>query len=106
MKICFSYVYANCHINIMTSSIWRCLAPLILLYSSIVVADDAQSVLSTGAKNSNESLLWGPYRPNLYFGVRPRIPKSLVTGLLWAKIDDYTGIQQSKGLAMARQILF
>lgn len=26
------------------------------------------------------SLLWGAYRPNLYFGLRPRIPNSLMTG--------------------------
>ncbi|KAI5289259.1 Processing alpha glucosidase I, partial [Ascosphaera acerosa] len=42
---------------------------------------------------SNSSLLWGPYRPNLYFGVRPRIPRSLLTGLLWAKVDDYDNPQ-------------
>ena len=47
------------------------------------------------ARLSNESLLWGPYRPNLYFGVRPRIPKSLLTGLLWAKVDDFQNVQHS-----------
>lgn len=45
---------------------------------------------------NNQSLLWGPYRPNLYFGVRPRIPKSLATGLLWAKVDNYVEVQNSK----------
>ncbi|KAI1648099.1 glycoside hydrolase family 63 protein [Daldinia loculata] len=44
---------------------------------------------------NNQSLLWGPYRPNLYFGVRPRIPKSLATGLLWAKVDNYVEVQNS-----------
>ncbi|EEH33552.2 mannosyl-oligosaccharide glucosidase [Paracoccidioides lutzii Pb01] len=44
---------------------------------------------------SNESLLWGPYRPNLYFGVRPRIPQSLLMGLIWAKLDDFDTVQQS-----------
>lgn len=42
---------------------------------------------------SNSSLLWGPYRPNLYFGVRPRLPKSLTTGLLWANTDSYASAQ-------------
>ena len=56
---------------------------------------EAQEVLSDAARVSNESLLWGPYRPNLYFGVKPRIPKSLSTGLLWAKLDDYN-VQESK----------
>ncbi|KAI1104304.1 glycoside hydrolase family 63 protein [Jackrogersella minutella] len=44
---------------------------------------------------NNQSLLWGPYRPNLYFGVRPRIPKSVTTGLLWAKVDNYVDVQNS-----------
>lgn len=45
---------------------------------------------------NNQSLFWGPYRPNLYFGVRPRIPKSLVTALLWAKVDNFPHVQSSK----------
>ncbi|KAI1390938.1 glycoside hydrolase family 63 protein [Hypoxylon trugodes] len=44
---------------------------------------------------NNQSLLWGPYRPNLYFGVRPRVPKSLTTGLMWAKVDNYVDVQNS-----------
>ncbi|KAJ1896914.1 Processing alpha glucosidase I, partial [Coemansia sp. IMI 209127] len=28
-------------------------------------------------------LLWGTYRPNLYFGTRPRLPDSLLSGLMW-----------------------
>jgi len=47
-------------------------------------------------KATNDSLLWGPYRPNLYFGVRPRIPKSLMGGLLWSKVEDYSSVQNSK----------
>jgi mannosyl-oligosaccharide glucosidase len=50
-------------------------------------------------KASNESLLWGPYRPNLYFGVRPRIPKSLMGGLLWTRVEDHT-VQNSELLPM------
>lgn len=41
---------------------------------------------------SNDSLLWGPYRTSLYFGIRPRIPRSLLSGLMWYKVDDYNGI--------------
>lgn len=54
-----------------------------------------QAVLSDNTGPSNETLLWGPYRPNLYFGVRPRIPKSLTTGLLWAKVDSFQDVQNS-----------
>lgn len=65
---------------------------LLLLLSSFGNALDA---FAENAKLSNESLLWGPYRPNLYFGVRPRIPKSLITGLLWARVDSFESVQNS-----------
>lgn len=67
---------------------------LTLLQSlTVVTADTTQQVLTTGAANA--SLLWGPYRPNLYFGVRPRIPKSLLTGLMWWNGNDYSGAQNN-----------
>ncbi|KAK3112649.1 Processing alpha glucosidase I [Teratosphaeriaceae sp. CCFEE 6253] len=44
---------------------------------------------------SNASLLWGPYRPNLYFGLRPRLPKSLTTGLLWSRVEDFQSVQNN-----------
>ena len=75
---------------------WRFSALGILLsLLSLALGEAAQEVLAENAKLSNESLLWGPYRPNLYFGVRPRIPKSLTTGLLWAKVDAFQGVQNS-----------
>ena len=43
-----------------------------------------------------DSLLWGPYRPNLYFGIQPRIPESLSTALLWSRVDEYQTVQQSQ----------
>lgn len=55
----------------------------------------AQNGFTENAKLSNDSLLWGPYRPNLYFGIRPRLPKSLLTGLLWAKVDSFDAAQHS-----------
>lgn len=64
---------------------------LTLLQSLVLVAaDEAQQTVA-----SNDSLLWGPYRPNLYFGVRPRIPKSLLTGLMWVNGEDYAAAQNS-----------
>ncbi|XP_076909251.1 mannosyl-oligosaccharide glucosidase GCS1-like [Bidens hawaiensis] len=35
-----------------------------------------------------ESLYWGTYRPQVYFGVRARTPESLVVGLMWLGIKD------------------
>lgn len=79
---------------------WRFSAFGILLSLVYVVLgeDAAQHVHFENAKVSNDSLLWGPYRPNLYFGVRPRVPKSLMTGLVWAKVDSFQGVQNSMWL--------
>lgn len=44
------------------------------------------------AAASNSSLLWGPYRPNLYFGVKPKLPESLLTGLMWFNADNFNHI--------------
>lgn len=40
-----------------------------------------------------DDLLWGAYRPNLYVGLRPRLPKSLINGLMWYRSDDFRGVQ-------------
>ncbi|KAH8879617.1 glycoside hydrolase family 63 protein [Thozetella sp. PMI_491] len=59
-------------------------------------AAEGESILiSEAGRLNNQSLLWGPYRPNLYFGVRPRIPQSLMAALLWGKIETYDDFQQS-----------
>lgn len=31
----------------------------------------------------SQRMLWGSYRPGYYFGLRPRVPKSLVFGSMW-----------------------
>jgi mannosyl-oligosaccharide glucosidase len=71
---------------------------LLLLILSLC---DGQDAFADNAKLSNDSLLWGPYRPNLYFGVRPRLPKGLVTGLLWAKVDSFDSVQHSTAVYQA-----
>ncbi|WFD35622.1 mannosyl-oligosaccharide glucosidase [Malassezia cuniculi] len=40
--------------------------------------------------------LWGTYRPQLYFGMRPRLPQSLLTGLAWYSTQDYRGVEQMR----------
>ncbi|CAN8304148.1 unnamed protein product [Cochlearia groenlandica] len=35
-----------------------------------------------------ESLYWGTYRPQVYFGVRARTPQSIVAGLMWLVEKD------------------
>ncbi|KAF2837098.1 glycoside hydrolase family 63 protein [Patellaria atrata CBS 101060] len=58
------------------------------------ITDETESIESF-EKASNQSLLWGPYRPNLYFGLRPRIPKSLLLGLMWSRVEDYQTVQHN-----------
>lgn len=58
-------------------------------------ADDASILYKEVARAQNQSLLWGAYRPNLYFGVRPRLPKSFMGGLMWAKVDEFQEVQHS-----------
>ncbi|KAJ1806998.1 Processing alpha glucosidase I, partial [Coemansia sp. RSA 2599] len=36
----------------------------------------------------DSELLWGTYRPNLYFGTRPRLPNTLLSGLMWFGLDE------------------
>ena len=62
---------------------------IVILAAGSEVADRAPQ------NSSTRSLLWGPYKPNLYFGVRPRIPKSLTAGLLWSGLDSYEHFQNS-----------
>lgn len=42
-------------------------------------------------KLSLDSLFWGPYRSGIYLGIRPRLPFSLTSGLLWFNVDEQTG---------------
>lgn len=65
----------------------------VVLFASSVVAD-----FTAGASNS--SLLWGTYRPNLYFGTRPRIPESVMTGLMWFDASQFQGFQRKSTLSI------
>lgn len=65
-------------------------------FAATATASDREAdLLNEIARASNWSLLWGPYRPNLYFGVKPRIPKSFSSGLLWGNVDDFKTFQTS-----------
>lgn len=72
------------------------LSSIVALAATLVAADDTAILYKEVARNANQSLMWGPYRPNLYFGVRPRLPQSLMGGLMWSRVDDFESVQQSK----------
>ncbi|CAI5759544.1 unnamed protein product [Candida verbasci] len=74
---------------------------LIQLVSSNQIRFDLHGTIDEYAENdltskynklANDSLLWGPYRSALYFGIRPRIPRSLLSGLMWFSADNYQSI--------------
>ena len=46
--------------------------------------------------NSDSPDLWGTFRSNLYFGMRTKTPKALMTGLAWNSIDDLQGFTSKK----------
>lgn len=69
-----------------------------MLFAAGATADDVSILYNEVAKSANQSLLWGPYRPNLYFGVRPRLHKSFMGGLMWANVDGAQDIQHSMSI--------
>ncbi|RKF75570.1 putative mannosyl-oligosaccharide glucosidase [Golovinomyces cichoracearum] len=56
--------------------------------------DDTEIRLQEASRISKDNFLWGPYRPSLYFGIRPRIPQSFLGGLMWARVDDVATVQE------------
>jgi len=67
------------------------------VFVATATAVEGESILLDEiTKASDQSLLWGPYRPNLYFGVKPRIPKSFMAGLMWSGVNNFTTFQHSK----------
>ncbi|KAF8970494.1 Processing alpha glucosidase I [Entomortierella lignicola] len=51
-----------------------------------------ENIAHATSSAQNQSLFWGPYRPNLYFGTRPRLPDTVMTGLMWYGNQDYSGV--------------
>ena len=72
-------------------AIWSLLAPTVVLATG-----DETVLLSEVARLNNQSLLWGPYRPNLYFGVRPQLPQSLMTGLMWFGTHNFQSFPSTR----------
>ena len=58
------------------------------------------SVLATSVANDSQSLLWGTWRPGLYFGLRPRLPHSLMTGLMWFGTQDFQSFMRSSSTSL------
>jgi mannosyl-oligosaccharide glucosidase len=61
----------------------------LLSYIVLPIANAQSHGIANHSTSDAQSMLWGPYRPNLYFGLRPRIPRSLMTGLMWFGTQSY-----------------
>lgn len=59
-----------------------------ILVALALVAPALSKTVDSSLYSNEAPLLWGPYRPNLYLGIRPRVPDSLVAGLMWGKLDE------------------
>lgn len=51
---------------------------------AVLLVWSAATIAHAQTSSEDAPLRWGPYRPNLYFGVRPQIPRTLLMGLMWA----------------------
>lgn len=51
---------------------------------------------SSPVDSTDEDLLWGAYRPGLYFGLRPKLPQSLMTGLIWFGTQNYQSLTKPR----------
>uniref|UniRef100_A0A8C4NBP6 Mannosyl-oligosaccharide glucosidase n=1 Tax=Eptatretus burgeri TaxID=7764 RepID=A0A8C4NBP6_EPTBU len=69
------------------SILWFCWATYMRwwLAAQVVTPHSSPAILPDGATRASVSPLrfWGTYRPQVYFGMKTRSPKSLVTGLMW-----------------------
>lgn len=53
----------------------------------------------SSAQDSNATAVeWSTYRPNLYFGLKPRLPESLLTGLIWHGTQSLPALARSSSL--------
>ncbi|KAL9052474.1 MAG: hypothetical protein Q9162_005386 [Coniocarpon cinnabarinum] len=70
------------------ASQWAAAFPSAATLVLLLAALPGVSLANDTAAAFNDGLVWGPYRPNVYFGVRPRLPNNIFTGLLWANVDS------------------
>lgn len=86
LLFCFSVQHGN---MMPLSTRDLALALLVVLLSPVSAATDWQT--------------WGPYRPGLYFGVRPQIPDSVLMGLMWTGGNDKDTFLHSMSSLLHRQ---
>ena len=65
------------------------LTSLVSLFYFSILSNAVTSAAAIPSTNDSRDLsaLWGPYRPNVYFGMRARTPDSPLIGLMWGGVD-------------------
>lgn len=71
---------------------------------ALAMAALAGSMYATATKAEHDStkpledpsLIWGTYRPQIYFGIRPAISNSILSGLLWFSPTRYDSFLQAR----------
>lgn len=53
----------------------------------------SENLLEFNTKAYNNTMLWGTYRPQVYFGMKTRSTKPIVTGIMWYDVHDFQGIE-------------
>lgn len=84
--------------------------PFSFLLCALGLAQTAHSIAARAQDEVPPWQMWGPYRPNLYFGVRPQIPETFLMGLMWASGESqdemlestYPALPQSPTLSLLR----
>lgn len=89
-------------VGVVGNSIGRTIIILAAVLGIVLFTANSEAADRASQNSATRSLLWGPYKPNLYFGVRPRLPKSLTAGLLWSGLDSYEQFQNSTNLCVNR----
>lgn len=77
---------------------WKRTYFYVVLFGYILLSVQASNYSKKVNRGAEEDSwqTWGPYRPNLYFGVRPQIPETFLMGLMWASGESRNEMLESK----------
>ena len=103
------------HDNVLSSYKWQpmisMLAYALLIVHCITVPpmiaalssppEDADKV-----KAAKDPYFWGPYRSNLYFGIRATTPNSPMIGVMWYDNRDPTGLESTIQVSLINTFRF
>ena len=78
---------------------------MLLPWLSCCVALLLQAQLSSAQDSNATAVEWSTYRPNLYFGLKPRLPESLLTGLIWHGTQSLPALARSSTVSKATKVM-